>query len=300
MKGLKLICWSLLLSGFLLSCENARGDYPDKEKNKKEKNKKGKANEVEAASAAIEVVKKWEMPAILLEISGLSYMGKDQFACIQDEAGVIFIYDTSTGKIDRSITFGAAGDYEGIALVNKTAYVVRSDGKIFEVNNIDTTSPHIREYQTSLTAHNNVEGLTYDSKHNRLLLAIKGAETSASDYKGIYAFDLNTKKLAVEPLFKLSLTDPALAGTKSKKLNNALQPSEIAVNPITGDIYLAEAVNPQLFILDATGKIKARHKLNGNVFTQPEGLAFSPDGELYISNEGKEGSGNILKVQIAN
>ena len=296
MRRIKMITCSLLLSGLLLSCESAKGDLTDKEKGKKEKNKNAGA---EAASTAVKVIKKWEMPAILLEISGISYLDNGQFACIQDEAGVIFIYNASENKIDRTITFGAAGDYEGIAMVGRTAYVVRSDGHIFEVQDIDTSSPKIKEYATPLTAANNVEGITYDAKHNRLLLAIKGAETSVKNYKGIYAFNLDTKKLAAVPLFKLNLTDPALQTTKTKKLNNALQPSEIAVNPVTGNIYLTEAVNPQLFVLDAAGKIITRHKLSGSTFTQPEGLAFSPNGELYISNEGKKGKGNILQVQVA-
>jgi uncharacterized protein YjiK len=300
MKRLKILSWSLVLSVFLLSCEPVRGEYADNGKNKKEqkKNKIANAGNAETASAAITIVQKWELPDILLEISGISFIGNDQFASVQDEAGVIFIYNTKENKIDRTVTFGAAGDYEGIAMVGRVAYVVRSDGNIFEVNNIDTSSPKIQEFDTPLTAANNVEGITYDAKNNRLLLAIKGAETSAKDYKGIYAFDLKTKKLAAEPIFKLSLTDPALPAQKSKKPGSALQPSELAVHPVTGHIYLTEAVNPQLFVLDTTGKIITRYKLDSQVFTQPEGLTFSPAGDLYISNEGKKSKGNILNVRI--
>ena len=34
-----------------------------------------------------------ELPAELMEISGLSPFQKDKIACIQDEAGIIYIYD---------------------------------------------------------------------------------------------------------------------------------------------------------------------------------------------------------------
>lgn len=299
MKVTNKIFWSLFISGLLLSCDTAQAEYADNSRqNDKGKGKKEKTTE--AASVSVAVVKKWDLPDILLEVSGIAYLGNNQFACVQDEAGVIFIYNTAAEKIDRTITFGAAGDYEGIALVGRTAYIVRSDGKIYEVNNIDTSSPKITPYETPLTAENNVEGLTYDAKNNRLLLVIKGAETGAKDYKSIYAFDLATKKLAAEPLFKLSLTNPVLQSQKNKKLNNALQPSELAIDPKTGNIYLTEAVNPQLFVLDASGKIISRHKLDEQVFTQPEGLTFSPEGDLYISNEGKKGKGNIIQVKITN
>jgi DNA-binding beta-propeller fold protein YncE len=103
-----------------------------------------------------------------------------------------------------------------------------------------------------------------------------------------------------EPVFKLNLKDPQLANYKGKNPANALQPAEVAIHPTTGAIYLTEASNPQLFILNADGTIKSRYKLDDKVFTQPEGITFSPSGELYISNEGKKENGNILKVQLKN
>ncbi|MGV3642082.1 MAG: SdiA-regulated domain-containing protein, partial [Adhaeribacter sp.] len=186
--------------------------------------------------------------------------------------------------------------YEGLALVGNTAYVVRSDGRIFEVNDLHSKQPQVQTYATSLTAANNVEGLTYDAKGRRLLLAIKGAETGQQDFKGIYAFDLNTKKLDKKPVARLNLTDPALP--QAKKQDRALQPSEIAVHPATGEIYLTEAANPQLLVLQPDGSIKNRYKLNKNSFGQPEGMSFTPAGKLYISNEGGKGKGNILEVAI--
>jgi uncharacterized protein YjiK len=301
MKVMNRMIWSLLFSISFFAC-NAKADYNGKAGTEKEgkKGKKNKGAREEAASTAVAVIKKWEMPSILQEVSGIAWMGDNRFACVQDEAGVIFIYNTSTKKIEKQISFGAAGDYEGIALAGKTAYVVRSDGKIFGVNSLDSPQPEIKEYTTPLTAKNNVEGITYDRKNQRLLLVIKGAETGSRDFKGVYAFDLNTKKLVPEPIIKLNLSDAALSGFKGKNLNNAIQPSEIAVHPLTGLIYITEATNPQLFVLQPDGKIKSRFKLDGGAFSQPEGLAFSPEGDLFISNEGKTGYGNILQVQIDN
>ena len=290
-----------MLTVFLLSCDTIKADDSGKGTTSHEtkKNKKDKSPK-ENASTEIEVIEKWEVPAILKEVSGIAIINNSQFACVQDEAGVIFIYNTSTSKIEKQVTFGAAGDYEGIAIVDRTAYVVRSDGKIFEVNNFNGPSPVINEYSTPFNSKNNIEGLAYDKKNKRLLLAIKGAETSAKGYKGVYAFDLETKKLLTEPVFKLNLSDPLLANYKGKDSNGAWQPAEIAIHPLTGAIYMTEASNPQLFILNANGTIKARYKLDDAVFSQPEGITFSPSGELYISNEGKKENGNILKVQLKN
>ncbi|QMU29088.1 SdiA-regulated domain-containing protein [Adhaeribacter radiodurans] len=298
MKYILANIWILIFAFAMASCDSAKADYPAQDDSKKEGKKKKKAKIEETASSKVEVVKKWNVPAILTEVSGIAYLGKNQFTCVQDEAGVIFIYNTTTRKIERQITFGAAGDYEGIALVGKTAYVVRSEGKIFEIKDIHASTPQVTTYTTPLTAKNNVEGITYDARHNRLLLAIKGKETNSESYKGIYAFDLKTKKLLPNPVVKISLNDPQLAATNSKKPDKAIQPSEIAIHPKTGAILVTEATNPQIFILEPSGKIKARYKLNSSEFKQPEGMTFSPEGELFISNEGNKQAGNITQVRL--
>ncbi|QHL89081.1 hypothetical protein GU926_17255 [Nibribacter ruber] len=290
MKTIKGIICGLVLSTSLFGCEALQADAKEKGKEKK--------GPVEAASKAVTIAQKWDVPDILREVSGIVYLGNHQFACVQDEAGVIFLYNTQTKNIDRQITFGAAGDYEGIALVGDNAYVVRSDGQLFEVTNIHSQQNQVTEYPSVLTPEHNVEGLTYDQKNNRLLLAIKGEETNSPAYKGVYAFDLSSKRLSKEPVFKLSLQDPLLFQKKQKSLSKVWEPSEIAIHPVTGEIYLTEASNPQLFILHPDGKIKNRFALNKRDFYKPEGIAFSPTGDLYISNEGKKDAGNILQVTL--
>ena len=294
----KLLLLIIFLISGLTCCENASsGKEQQQEKGKKKKDKDKKE---EVVSSEVEVINKWEMPEVLKEVSGIAFLGPNRFACVQDETGTVFIYNTADAKIIKEIPFGGAGDYEGIAVVGKTAYVVQSDGNIIEVNNIETTSPQVKTYGTSLTADQNVEGLCYDKKHNRLLLAIKGAEAEEQNFKGIYGFDLQSKKLQPEPVLKIDLTDAVFSGSKGKKLSNAMQPSEINVHPVTGDIYLTEATKPKILILDEKGKIKSLFHLSGSEFSQPEGIAFSPQGDLFISNEGKKESGNILQVKIAN
>ena len=298
MKRVPIIFWSLLLSFTLFFCDNSKANFADQGDAKKgsKKNKSGKNKE--AVSTNVTIVEKWDMPEILREVSGIAYLGENRFACVQDESGVVFIYNTATNKIDNQVTFGAAGDYEGIAVVGRTAYVVRSNGKIYEVDNIDTRSPKIKEYSTPLSVKNDVEGLTYDARNNRLLVAIKGEETNSTDYKGIYAFDLKTKKLLSEPVYKISLSDSLLQNGKGKNPSNNLQPSDIGIHPVTGEIYVAESANSHLLILNPDGSIKARYNLSKTDFSQPEGITFSPQGDLFISNEGRKNSGNILQVRI--
>lgn len=260
-----------------------------------EKNKKQET--VDPPSAAINIQKKWELPEDLREISGLSYLDGERFACIQDETGVVYVYNTATSAVEKEIRFAGAGDFEGLAMVGNTAWIVRSDGHLYEVN-ISEGRPATKEYDTHLTADYNIEGLCYDAKNNRLLLAPKDGEPGNSDYKGIYAFDLATKKLAKEPVMKLNMTDERLLAGAKKKKKGPFMPSAITIHPGTGDYYITDGRNSKLLVMNENGEISTLYQLDKNEFAQPEGIAFTPEGELFISNEGPKEPGNILKVEI--
>jgi uncharacterized protein YjiK len=269
-------------------------------KNKKEKTK-DKTQLEEPVSPGVTIAKRWDMPQVLTEISGLSYIDADRFACVQDELGTIFIYNTKTSAVEKEISFGAVGDYEGLAMVNETAWVVRSDGRLFEVNNINTAKPVVKEYATTLTVQHNVEGLCYDKKNNRLLLAIKDGEPGEADYKGIYSFDLTTKTMQAQPVFKIDLQHEVFANsnTGKKKAAGTIMPSSIAINPVTNDMYITDGRKAKLLVLNADGVIKELYQLSNNEFTQPEGITFKPTGELFIANEGAKQAGNILHVEVS-
>ncbi|MFC5270993.1 SdiA-regulated domain-containing protein [Adhaeribacter terreus] len=261
-----------------------------------DKGKKSKADK-EPASKAVQVVAKWEVPDVLREVSGIAYLSPNRFACVQDELGTIFIYNTATAKIEREVDFTDPGDFEGITVVGKTAYVVRSDGRLFEVADFESNRPKVTEHQTAFTEDNNIEGLGYDAKNNRLLLAVKDQDSNSKTYKGIYSFDLSTKKLNPTPVYKIDFSHQVFASIFDNE--ETMMPSEVQVHPQTGNIYVTDAKNCQIVVLDSNGEIKNRFPFSKNEFYKAEGIAFSPAGELFISNEGKKTKGNILRVNIA-
>lgn len=247
------------------------------------------------------IIRKWEMPVELEEISGISYFSEDKMACVQDEEGIIFIFNLDTDMVEKKINFGKSGDYEGVALLDSAAYVIESSGKIFEVSNYLSPSFETVEYKTPFSGRNNMESIVADSINNRLLLAVKDTDSNSKDYKGVYAFDINTKKVLSEPVFKIPLDDPIFNGKsaqKDKKKADKFYPSEIAINPVDGNIYLLEGKNPRLLIMSPSGKLLRLHMLNKKSFPQPEGMTFAPDGTLYISNEGKKGTASILEIEL--
>jgi len=243
---------------------------------------------------------KWVLPAELKEISGLSFLPSGKLACIQDENGYIYILDFKEKKITRKILFGKDGDYEGIEVINDTAYVLRSDGTLF-ILNIRDKNPEVKKIKTALSKKNDTEGLGFDPSTNELLIACKGKPgLPKGDLKGraVYSFDIEHKALLNSPkyLFKTKAIEAALDNNKlSTEKHTPYRFSGIATHPVTNQIYIIGTVGKLLIIIDHDGNINTLAPLYHNLFVQPEGICFTPAGDLFIASEGKSGKGYILK-----
>jgi len=243
-----------------------------------------------------------ELPSVLHEISGLTYIDSINFACIQDENGILFIYDFRERKIAMEFKFFSKGDYEGIARVDDTIYVLRSDGVLFEIADYKSDSIIVIPYQTNIPSKDN-EGLCYDTENRRLLIACKestGKGDLSKDNRYIFAFNLDSMYLVTHPVFSFNIEKlKAFAKTNKVKLPLKgkkkglrvetvlkLQASEIAIHPLSKKIFILSAEDYMLFVFDRTGKIEQMVMLNHTLFNQPEGITFLENGDMLISNEG--------------
>lgn len=260
---------------------------------------------------------RYTMPASLEEISGISWTGKGTLACIQDEDGIIYCYNLEKEKVVSKAKFGKDGDYEDISIVKNTAYVLKSNGHIFRVKNFKKDEIKVKRYKTPLSNKNDAEGMVYDSSESRLLIACKGSpsiekENPHKGYRAVYSFDLGTNQLLEEPVYLIDLRkiegykDQGNFTQASSKLAKILgitdpygnfRPSGIAIHPLTDEIYMISSVGKLLVVLDREGYILGVQALDPNLFRQPEGICFSPEGVLYISNEGRGGKGYVLKFK---
>ena len=228
---------------------------------------------------------KYTLPDKLKEISGLSYFKKNQLVCVNDEEGKIYIYDIKEKKIVDKIPFGKDGDYEGVEVVGDEVFVLKSNGKLkgFKIGEafereIDCSEPEVIEY----------EGLGYDPKSKHLLLIAKERVKSVDDKKMIYAYDFDRKVL-----FKhISIPQEQVTDDANGK---DFKPSGIAVHPKTGQTFIIASSGKKLLVLSEKGQKEALISLNPKIYRQPEGICFSPDGDLFISSEGKDGDGYILR-----
>lgn len=253
--------------------------------------------------------KKFELPQKLREISGIAAISETRVACVQDELGKIYLFDLASGEVEKAIDFGKNGDYEGIAIKKEDAYILRSDGVIFLVKDFQSDAPKVKEFKTFLSAKNDAEGLCYDAKNDRLLIACKGKGGDGEEFKGkkaVYEFDLSKEKLKEEPAFLISMKevkDSAKVSTVGQvaeflgEEEGGFQPSEIAIHPITGEVYLSSSGGKWIVRLNKKGEVMKVHKLDPSAFKQPEGLNFLPNGDLLISNEGQQSSANMLRFK---
>jgi len=228
---------------------------------------------------------KMEMPKNLKEISGLSFYKDNQLACVNDEKGTVFIYDLSYCKVIETIDIGKNGDYEGIEVVNDEIFIMKSNGKIkgFKISDgserkIDCSAKDVKEY----------EGLSYHPQTRSLLLVTKEKNKDKNDKKTIYAYSLTTEKFEKY----LNIDEDMI---KDSDENKTFAPSGIAIHPITSEIFVISSQGKKLLILSPEGEKNALIELNPKIFFQPEGICFTPNGDLFISSEGVNSNSYILK-----
>lgn len=254
------------------------------------------------------------LPDALREISGITETDATSVACIQDEKGFLFIYDLMNDKIRKQYPFSGNGDYEGVTRVDKTIYILRSDGMLFEISNYESENSVTKSYYTGIPATDN-EGLCYDRKKNRLLIAPKSNSANDKEDKNkryIYAFDLNSKKLVMKPLFVFHLKAlgkfasenklkvPMKGGGKGDKKDPDIEfrPSAIGIHPLTNKLFVISGMERLLFVFDMNGGIEYIEKLDPELFPQPEGITFLKNGDMLISNENKRPT--IVKFNYQN
>lgn len=247
----------------------------------------------------------------LVEVSGLAYNIKEStLMVVNDELGYIYEIDKDNGSILTKKKFANFGDYEGIEFMNDDLIVCRSNGFIYmyDQEHEDT----YKMIQLSVTSKNNIEGITYDADNNQILLACKGVPTVPDlieNTKGklVCIYDIESENLLEEPfiLIKdkhlkksvdkiydgLGLTDNQLE--KLKKRVEGFAPSGLAIHPINGELYILSAQKSLIVVVDKEREIKHIHFLDQDLHVQPEGICFTPSGDMYVSNEGKSGSAKI-------
>ena len=300
---IKIYILIIIISVF--SCKNPIED---------QKSKNDKSNEKVISSK-----KKYvhEVPDDIKEISGITFLNDTVLVAIQDEDGTLFYYNIKQNKIIKKQTFAGHGDYEDLVKAGNDMYIITSEGVMMQIKNFESSDAVTKTISTPFSKINEIEGLAYDKKNNRLLIAPKelGLDKDKTT-KHIYGFNLKTMKFETNPAYSIPLGEiesqfkgdgfeesskKFLKALGNNNLNKIFRSSAITVNEKTNEIFVLSSVNGIILILSPKGSLNKIVQFSGAEYKQPEGIAFSPNGKLYISNEGgKSGTGNIIEIKHEN
>ena len=249
----------------------------------------------------------WTLPDILKEISGIVSVDGSSVACVQDEKGTVFIYNFKNNKITSNIKFNDDGDYEDLALVNKTIYILKSDGNIYESASLSSDNEKTRKTETKVPSEDN-EGLCYDQVTKKLLIGCKG-DIKNDKYKNkraIYVFDQNKKSLSSKPflvidpkVIKKFLAEKNRNSGKNDEDNDDFdidfRMSAIGIHPITKKIFVVCASDFLICVFNREGVPENIELLDRKLFNKTEGIAFLPNGDVLFSNEGENGKPSLMR-----
>ena len=223
----------------------------------------------------------------LREASALTVLANGNLVTVQDEAGILYELDPATGAVVGEQQFKHRGDFEGVERVGDDVWAMESNGDLYRIRR-HGDAVDAERFETDLAGRNDAEGLAYDAAGERLLIACKeNPGNGLGRVRAVYAFSLRTLTLSPAPVFTL---DRRLVDAHEQ-----FKPSALAIHPQTGEIYVLSSVRKAIAVLTPAGALKTVVDLPEALYAQPEGIAFAPDGTLFISNEGPHGPATLLR-----
>jgi uncharacterized protein YjiK len=226
----------------------------------------------------------WILPPELNEVSGLALAPDGRLFAHDDEFGRISVIDPRRGVVLRSFALGdqlTRGDFEGMTVGNGTLYMVTSRGRVYEFpDGAPGEKVRYTVHDLRLGSECEIEGIAYDHSSESLVLPCKTVKTPAFEGQFVmYRWHLTRSG----PARLSSITVPMdhlLRGTPWK----SLRPTDITIEPNTGDYVMVAAQERALVQMTPSGEIVRAVSLPPR-HAQAEGVAITRDGILIVSDE---------------
>jgi uncharacterized protein YjiK len=231
-----------------------------------------------------------KLPVELDEISGVAFYPKDtSLFAIGDEFGWLYKIPLTAHKPIRKWKFSNEGDYEDLAMVDKVFYVLQSNGNITAFS-FDDSNQVIKQDIPFPEKGNEFEILFYDPATFHLTMICKDCESDKKKALTVFYYDLLKKNFTDSAAIDVKAIAGMIGENKIK-----FKPSAAAIHPVTREIYIVSSVNKLLVIADRNGHARATYPIDPKLFKQPEGITFTPAGDMIISNESADrGVANLL------
>lgn len=231
-----------------------------------------------------------KLPVELDEISGVAFYPPDTSVfAIGDEFGYLYKIPLTPNKPIRKWKFSNLGDFEDLALVDKVFYVLQSDGGITTFT-FDAKNTVLTNHLDFPLEGSEFEILYYNPHQFKLVMICKDCEEDKK--RALTVFHFNLLKRSFDDSSSINVASIAsMIGEKKIKF----KPSAAAINPVTDELFIISAVNRLLVVADRNGRPKATYPIDARIFKQPEGITFTPAGDMIISNEAADrGVANLL------
>jgi uncharacterized protein YjiK len=229
----------------------------------------------------------------LKEISGIRIdEPNQQIVALNDEEGKLYRLDMDGNILGKAFKYAKKGDFEDLDFDGTYWYAVKSNGEVHRISHAFTDSFTTRVFPFPEEGIE-FETICFDKSKQKTFLLTKTPKGLKDGRIPAYVLDTATAGFQYEPLYSPDSIEIAKLRDKSK---SQCKPTSAAFHPITGDLYVI-SVNDRILVIMNNGQVKQVYKLEKSVFRQPEGICFSANGDMFISNEAQDAVANILKFK---
>lgn len=237
----------------------------------------------------------WKLPNRLREISGLAMTADDRLLAHDDERAIIYELDLEAERIGKVFALGdpvVRADFEGVAVVGDTVYLVTSGGRLYETREVeDGAHARFNTYDTGVGSRCEVEGLAFEPDDRSLVLVCK--TVSGDLLKGSVAlFRWSIDRHALTPDSPLLIDRDAIT---DEIPGRSFNPSGIERHPDSGTYFVVAARQEVIVELSLLGDVLDIARLRGGTHRQAEGISFNSEGDLLL---GDEGAGRRARLTI--
>ena len=237
-----------------------------------------------ASNQGTDPVAKWIMPDLLREISGIALTTDGRILAHNDERSRVFVIDPLKGVVTKSFSVGKRGmtaDFEAIAVSGDDFFLLTSNGDIYQFregkeNDVVPFTRHV----TGLGDECEFESLEVEPATRAFILACKNIRKKG-DRNQLLIFRWLKRDGGAASVTRIGVPLAEAIGTNDWK---QLSPSDIAIDPATGNYVLVTGPEKALIEITPQGQVVRSMPVPGDP-QQPEGVAITRNGLLIIADE---------------